>query len=232
MSVTRQMAYFVRISTGDKNIIMHPVACLLDRGGGLTLISKDILTTHYLPEMLKPTKPLYSASKRPLKLLEQTTLYIIIENGYKIPIFSVLDNLATDVLLCTKSTKDYILTILPGEQRVSVRQSTFVATLAQQKIPANVVLTGQGSKKVTRKSVFRTGKDTQQYSIQFIIVLVARQQMLEHQSVTSVMVTTKAQSILHLDHDYELGTEGCLTTKGVVEVLQNRPFYILATNIF
>lgn len=38
MTVTRQLASFLRISTDDRIQLMHSIACLLDTGAGRELI--------------------------------------------------------------------------------------------------------------------------------------------------------------------------------------------------
>lgn len=60
MTITEQNAYFVRISIGTKNIIMHLVTCLLNTGTGPNLITKDFLSTYLLSQIVESTtKTLY-----------------------------------------------------------------------------------------------------------------------------------------------------------------------------
>lgn len=63
------------------------------------------------------------------------------------------------------------------------------------------------------------------------IFTVAKQIVLEPQSVAARDCTTKAQGLIHLEPDYEVALKGCSTAKTFAQILQNKPCYILATNI-
>lgn len=61
-------------------------------------------------------------------------------------------------------------------------------------------------------------------------VRVGKQKLLESFSVTGILVTTKTNGLLHFEPDPNLVTPGCLPTKGIVEAIANRSFFILVTN--
>lgn len=65
---------------------------------------------------------------------------------------------------------------------------------------------------------------------QSTIVRAAKLLLLEYSCVFLVMIITNAYGLLHLEHHYELVTKGCLSVKDIVEVLLNRPFFIIVTS--
>lgn len=99
-------------------------------------------------------------------------------------------------------------------------------------MPTNAVLSKQATEKITNRTFYETGHYTKKDHVESTIVRVAKQRLPEPQSVTPVIITTKAQSLLHFDPDYERTIERCLPAKGIVKVILHRPFCIFATNIF
>lgn len=72
MFITGQNAYFVRISVGAKNNIMHLVVCLLDTRAGPILIENDFMPARHLLKSLNQPSGFFTQHEKALsKLLDK-----------------------------------------------------------------------------------------------------------------------------------------------------------------
>lgn len=125
VDVTGQTAHFVRISIGNKNNIMHPVACILDARAKPNIISKNVLPTNRMSKISREIQPsLTSAPEDQLKTKVNITLHIRFGNFLTSARITVAENLATEVLLDTTFTDEQTIAILPVVAKATVREST------------------------------------------------------------------------------------------------------------
>lgn len=98
-------------------------------------------------------KPIYSSSKDPRNTLEQINLYLRIGDRSLPTLFSVVDNLAINVLLATTFIDKHILEVLPEETKVIVYDFRLISIIEQGNTPASAVLNAIDSKKGTSKTL-------------------------------------------------------------------------------
>lgn len=84
--------------------------------------------------------------------------------------------------------------------------------------------------KLANETFYGTTSDARKDLMQCTIVGVSKLLVLEPHSITASMTTKRALGLLYFDPDYEISIQGCLPGKGIVQVLLNHPFYILATD--
>lgn len=129
-------------------------------------------------------------------------------------------NLTVDVLIGKHCVEEHILETFPRERKATVYDSNPVALIEQGNMPADTVLTTIETGKLTNRPRYETSSDAKKELKQPIFVHVAKQLMLEPQTVAFVVVTTEAQCLLHFEPDYKHETQGFLPGKNIVEVLQ------------
>lgn len=97
--VTRQHAFCVHIPIGGKTHFTHPIPCLSDTEQGTNLINKYLMAGHFLSKIIKRiTKPIYAATKSPLKRLRKMSFYLVNVDRNTTTLFSVVRKLVVDVL--------------------------------------------------------------------------------------------------------------------------------------
>lgn len=98
-------------------------------------------------------------------------------------------------------------------------------------MPAIAILTKHNTQNANIKTHLETKDNQGPKTKHSNTVQLAKQNLLEHLSVTQIMVATKPKSLLHFHPGSSLVTKGCLPAKGIFEALFNIPFFILVTNI-
>lgn len=134
------------------------------------------------------------------------------------------------MLLGTTLIDEHVLVNLPDEQKVTDQKSALFAIEKQHNVSTNSVFT-KGKTLNANTEIHLEINDDQRSTINHShTARDAKQELLEHFSVTFIMVSTKATGLLRLGPDLILVTQECLPAKGIVEAISNRPFFIIITN--
>lgn len=94
--------------------------------------------------------------------------------------------------------------------------------------PASVVLNTNYTVRETSETLYEIRKDSKKDCEQCNIVRVRKKLVLEHLSLTPVIVTTKVHGLVQFDAEYGLATHECLPAKIIIRELPCASFMYLS----
>lgn len=149
------------------------------------LIDKDFMPAHYpFGTVVPTTERLHSVSKQPQKLLKQVTQYLQIV-GKSVPtLFSVVDTLVTDVLLCKMFIEEHIHLNLQHNWKDTVCNCNLVPLLEYGNTPVNAVLDTVDTRKLTSTTYCETNNVSEKKFKQSTLLRTAKKLVFYPQPVT------------------------------------------------